>query len=166
MLTAVAFDFPRDDPRALRLRCLEAAIDRAPDVLQTRVRYVLELTAAIAKARDAESPCAGERRQACERTVEGQVRDMVRLDAHGPSALIAKAELLMAEQRPLDAEAMLHKGCPHFVYDMYAGCQRVRVRAAAATRSKELLDAASRDLAAAGCGFGAIRAEEIGRAHV
>jgi tetratricopeptide (TPR) repeat protein len=155
MLTAVAFGFPRDDPRALRLRCLEEAIDRAPDVIQTRVRFALELTAAIASPKDAESPCAGERRQACERTVDEQVRQMARLDPHGPSALLAKAELLMAEQRPLEAEAILHKGCPHFVYDQYAACQRVHVRAAAATRSKELLDAASKDLAAAGCGFGA-----------
>ncbi|HEX4336107.1 MAG TPA: O-antigen ligase family protein [Polyangiaceae bacterium] len=159
MLNSVAMGFPRDEPRAIRLRCLEESIARAPTGVHTRAQLASDVTQSIAQAKDGDSLCGGTRRNDCVKLVNEQVRQLVKLAPEDPAALIAKAQLMLVLGQAPEAEALLHKGCAHFVYDRYAGCERVRVRAAAATHSKDLLDSASRDLAASGCGFGANCAE-------
>jgi tetratricopeptide (TPR) repeat protein len=96
--------------------------------------------------------CGGENLPECERLVNEQIEAIQRLEPKTPAAPMVRAQFLMSTGRALEAEAMLRKACQSFTSQDFGSCQRRRVQAAAVARSRELLDAASRDLAGGGCG--------------
>jgi tetratricopeptide (TPR) repeat protein len=149
LLATVALSVRRTEEPELRLRCLSGAVERYPEGVLARAALAEDLSAAIA----ANSPliCGGDRAAACEQLVLEQVAAIEKLEPNTSTALLTKAQFWMYAGRAADAEMLLRHGCQRFTSQAFSQCQRKRVLAAALTRSRDLLDVASRDLAGAGC---------------
>jgi tetratricopeptide (TPR) repeat protein len=150
VLYAAALNLKRADYPELRLRCLAAGIERSPDSALVRGALAEDLLAAIA-SRESRSPCANDRQAQCAQLVTEEIAAVQKLTPEEPRALILKAKLLIVEGQATEAEALLRKGCQRYTYAFFAECQRNRVAAASATGDRELVAAASRDLAGGGC---------------
>jgi hypothetical protein len=144
---------PRRDAPELRVRCLQMAIERNPATIAPRSLLVQDLMTAMS-TQGAGSLCVAETRAACEQVIEEQVAAFVKLRPETPMALTTRAQLWIATGRARDAEQLLRQGCRRYAYEAFLQCSRQRVLAATATRSHELLDEASRDLASSGCASG------------
>jgi tetratricopeptide (TPR) repeat protein len=142
----------------VRERCLRAALARAPESVSVRVALAYDRLAGIV-ARDAASACAGERRPLCLQEIEAQIAAIARLAPESPQAAILKARVLVVLGRARNAEELLRQECPKFSGDLFQSCVRARVEMAVASRSPELLGAASRDLTAIGCNSSAACAD-------
>jgi tetratricopeptide (TPR) repeat protein len=150
-LHAMALNLKRTDAPELRVRALLGTIERAPANVSARSMLAEDLSFFLA----AEGPisiCADERRGECERLIEEQIEALYALEPKTSTAVVTKAQYLASVGRLVEAEAMLQKECHRFTGGSLAQCQRRRVALARATGSREKLDAASRDLAGAGCG--------------
>lgn len=148
-LHAVALNLKRGENTELRVRSLLGAVERYPSNVLTRTLLAEDLSHALASSTSA--LCAGENRAECERLVNEQIEVIRKLEPSTPAAVMTQAQYLMSTGRPAEAEGMLRKACQRFISQEFVQCQRRRVLVATATRSREVLDAASRDLAGAGC---------------
>jgi hypothetical protein len=150
ILFAAAMNVKLAEEPVLRLSLLAEAIERRPQDVNVRSRFVEDVSAAIS-AKWPGSPCTGERREACEAVAMEQIEAIEKLGPESPAGILNRARFLMALGHVGDAELLLRRGCGRFSSVAFANCQRQRVAAASLTRSRDLLDAASRDLAGAGC---------------
>ena len=135
----------RRDP-VLRSQCDREAIRRDPTLITPRVRECEMRLAAIV---------SGKTVGVCADPAHCRLEILEHADAIAaahPDASIAmelRARVLIAERKPEEAVRLLDKGCDRV--SERASCLRVRVTAAAATKSADTLGAASKDLLGAAC---------------
>ncbi len=148
-LTACAGELSPDRAGAARLSLLEAAVARAPDDARPRAELARSATALLVRAAPG-SPCAGDRAQRCHALVEEQAAALDRLLPDLPEGTLARAELLLATDRPRAALELLAASCERWPAN--AACQqRLADAADRADDPARLAEAASR-LLAASCG--------------
>ncbi len=138
----------------LREQCLEEAIRRAPDLPQPRKSLVADLIASLGGWR-APSKCDGERRSQCIQIVEEQIPTIAKLTADPPTGLFLLCDLWLALGRADDVQRLLASECPKLDPSLREQCAGVRIRAATATGSAELVVQVVSELAANGCAAGA-----------
>ncbi len=148
-LIACAGELSLDSSGAARLSLLEAAVARAPDDARPRAELARSATALLVRAAPG-SPCAGDRAPRCHALVEEQAAALDRMLPDTPAGTLARAELLLATDRPRAALELLAARCER--WPASGACQqRLADAADRADDPTRLAEAASR-LLAASCG--------------
>ncbi len=130
------------------------AIRREPDLEEPRMMMARDLMDSLAGRRDT-SKCQGERRPACVAWVNEQIVYLAKTHNAPSRATLLLSELWLALGRARDAEQLLAKQCTQIEPELRDECGRLRIRAASATGSGELLANAVGEVAANGCAAGA-----------
>jgi hypothetical protein len=125
-------------------RCTADLLSRDPD---HGVGHELAARGLLSAIRDGDAECAKTHRAACEKRF---TEHLEKLRVKAPSsALVLKAELLMALERAAAAEALLAEGCEAFAERVT--CLRSRVGAALAAGGTERVSKAVRALIVSAC---------------
>jgi tetratricopeptide (TPR) repeat protein len=154
MLIQVAVHRRPEFPGDLRESCLLEAIRRAPEVVEPRMIMARDLVASIA-GRLAGSKCEGERRADCVKFVEQQIVNLAKVHGDKSQGMLLMSELWLALGRAAEVERMLSEQCSRLEPNLRDRCAHLRIQAAAATGSSELVANAVGELAANGCAAGA-----------
>jgi tetratricopeptide (TPR) repeat protein len=125
---------------ATRERCLTTAIQRGPDFWLARLELAHSLIDALEHPEKI-TLCSGEHRLSCEQRVEEQAKELAARRPQSSDAVELRARLLLASGKPEEAEGVLRQKCADFREN--SKCLRLRVTAAAASDSPELLRAAA-----------------------
>lgn len=152
MLERLAIAWGREGDQALRLRCAEEAIARAPDRIGARWAAgdaLLTMLGDPGSAHCGGAEDAAARRAACEEQLEAHAAAIQGRKESSFFAVQLRARLLLLRKKSAEAEQLLAGSCERL--DDRAGCLRLRVTAAAQMPSPERLFPAIRDFLSASC---------------
>jgi tetratricopeptide (TPR) repeat protein len=136
-LDQIALRLTDSEDRERRRSCDVEALRRDGSLIGPRQRQAGELVEQLAGGAPG-GPC--EDRGKCEHAIEEHVRAIEAAQPRASAAPRLRAELLLAEGRPGDAESLLANACE--LVDDRALCYRARVMAAARTAGAERMNAA------------------------